>query len=308
MATHSSTAAAKLGLVADSDDPGLSDALWAMHLCSVGRIEEALGAVGQALKRNPGHFLLHIALGHTLIGARRFTEALEAFDRCSRIEPENVNHYFGRAHALIMMGRVNEAVSNYEKVLDIVEKKAPKHAQSALRIVLYSLSWLPNFDFGASNKRKYNDDMGTPDDLNQRARDLGLSFEQADKALERAAAEAARETTARAAAKPRPKWEHRKGADVDLSPPEFIAKHYAAEMAAGTLHRGLIGQEDKPLAVKLANWLRTHPMPENVDIPTLPEWNTRQLAKLEDREFERHARLYEVVKTRRRKLVEPAAA
>jgi hypothetical protein len=102
-------------------------------------------------------------------------------------------------------------------------------------------------------------------------------------------------------------WDNRQGADAKLTPPKFIAKHYAAEMAAGTLHRGMIGQEDKSLAVKLANWLRTHPMPEGVDIPTLPEWNTRQLAKLEDGEFERLARLHEVAKTRRRKLAVPAA-
>jgi hypothetical protein len=78
------------------------------------------------------------------------------------------------------------------------------------------------------------------------------------------------------AAKPRTRWEDRKGADAKLSPPEFIAKHYAAEMAAGTLHRGTIAQDDKPLAVKLASWLRSHPMPENINIPTKPEWITRQ--------------------------------
>jgi hypothetical protein len=81
-------------------------------------------------------------------------------------------------------------------------------------------------------------------------------------------------------ARPRPLWEDRKGEDAKLSPPEFIAKHYAAEMKAGTLHRGVIAQHDKALAAKLPSWLRTHKMPKNIDIPTLPEWNTRQLEKL----------------------------
>jgi tetratricopeptide (TPR) repeat protein len=96
------------------------------------------------------------------------------------------------------------------------------------------------------------------------------------KALEDLAAHAGRSTTQRATAKPRAKWENRTGADADLSPPEFTAKHYAAEMANGTLHRGVIAQEDKPLAVKLASWLRSKPMPEGIDIPTKPEWITRQ--------------------------------
>lgn len=115
-------------------------------------------------------------------------------------------------------------------------------------------------------------------------------------------AEAERSATTRAKAKPRPKWEDRKGADAKLSPPEFIAKHYATEMAAGTLHRGVIAQEDKALAVKLANWLRTHPMPGGIDIPTLPEWNTRQLAKPDARAV---LRLAAVARKRRERTTAP---
>jgi len=117
----------------------------------------------------------------------------------------------------------------------------------------------------------------TAHDLNALAGNLGYtSFEQAKIALERGAPTTAHEKPARVKAQPRALWEDRKGTDAKLSPPEFIAKHYAAEMAAGTLHRGVIAKEDKPLAVKLASWLRTHDMPEGVDIPTLPEWITRQ--------------------------------
>ena len=86
---------------------------------------------------------------------------------------------------------------------------------------------------------------------------------------------AASETTDRAIAALRLKWDTDREPDED--PAHFAARAYAAEMAAGTLHRGVIAQEDKPLAVKLASWLRSHPMPEDIDIPTLPEWNTRQI-------------------------------
>jgi hypothetical protein len=137
-------------------------------------------------------------------------------------------------------------------------------------------------------------------DLNARARDLGLSFEQGLKALQREAAAGARETTGRAKAEPRLKWE--KDALPDENPAAFAWRAYKAEAEAGTLHRGLVGREDKSLAVKLASWLRTHDMPEGIDIPTLPEWNTRQLAKLNGEAERDVLRLYEVAKKRKSKL------
>jgi hypothetical protein len=87
-----------------------------------------------------------------------------------------------------------------------------------------------------------------------------------------------REGTTHATATPRLKWDRDRLPDEN--PATFAWRAYAAEAKAGTLHRGVIGQEDKALAVKLSNWLRTHDMPEGIDIPTKPEWNERQLAKL----------------------------
>jgi tetratricopeptide (TPR) repeat protein len=90
-----------------------------------------------------------------------------------------------------------------------------------------------------------------------------------------------RETTSRSAtATPRLKW------DTDRLPDEnpatFAWRAYAAEAKAGTLHRGVIYSEDRELHRRLNSWLRSHPMPEGIDIPAKPEWNTRQLAKLGD--------------------------
>jgi hypothetical protein len=60
-------------------------------------------------------------------------------------------------------------------------------------------------------------------------------------------------------------------------PAQFAWRAYAPEAAAGTLHRGIIHGEDEPLYWKLIVWLRAHPMPKGIDIPTKPEWNTRQI-------------------------------
>ena len=159
-------------------------------------------------------------------------------------------------------------------------------------------------DFSSDENNSSHYDNGTMNDLNKVAYALGYtSFEQAKRVLERGAPNnrARGDNTPRTNPKPRALWDSRKGADAKLSPPEFIAKHYAAEMAAGTLHRGVIAQYDKPLAVKLANWLRTHPMPEGIDIPTLPEWNTRQLGKLKGEAERDVLRLYEVARKRKSK-------
>jgi tetratricopeptide (TPR) repeat protein len=124
------------------------------------------------------------------------------------------------------------------------------------------------------------------------------------KALADLAAGAAHETTARAKAKRRLKWE--KDARPGENPAEFAWRAYQAEAKAGELHRGLIGREDKLLRRDLNNWLRTHPMPEGIDIPTYPEWNTRRLAGTASppravRVLTEEGRLHEAARYRARK-------
>jgi hypothetical protein len=97
--------------------------------------------------------------------------------------------------------------------------------------------------------------------------------ERVERALEDLAANAARETTSRSAtATPRLQWERDRMADENPA-------HFAAR--AGYEHRGMIYSEDRELHRRLNSWLRSHDWPEGVRyVPTLPEWNTRQLVKL----------------------------
>jgi tetratricopeptide (TPR) repeat protein len=78
------------------------------------------------------------------------------------------------------------------------------------------------------------------------------------------------------------KWnEHNR---PDENPAAFAWRAYAVEAAAGTLHMGVIRQDDRrngtELADKLVSWLRSpanrKQVPEGFDIPTKPEWITRQ--------------------------------
>jgi hypothetical protein len=141
---------------------------------------------------------------------------------------------------------------------------------------------------------------------------FGLSIEDTISALEERREKLARETTGRATGEPRParlKWETDRRADED--PATFAWRAYAAEAKAGTLHRGVIYSEDRELHRRLNSWLRTYDMPEGIDIPTLPEWNARQVGNLSklreglrgDPKMQEVRRLEAVARRRRRALV-----
>ena len=132
--------------------------------------------------------------------------------------------------------------------------------------------------FGKDSQASYTGDFkgNAAVDLNADAAALGLPPEIAREALKKAAVDYARTITGRAKESPRLKWEtHRL---PDENPAAFAWRAYAAEAKAGTLHRGVIHAEDAELHRRLNSWLRSHPMPEGIDIPTKPEWNSRQIA------------------------------
>jgi len=104
-----------------------------------------------------------------------------------------------------------------------------------------------------------------------------------------------------------------KDSKPDENPAVFAWRAYAAEAKAETLHLGVIRQEDEPLAIKLYSWLRSPAnqkfIPEGFDIPTKPEWITRQLAKRDapltssaTYAATEEARLYSVAKRRAQRL------
>jgi hypothetical protein len=155
-------------------------------------------------------------------------------------------------------------------------------------------NFIVNDRLGESIARGYTDDiMGDAREyfaLAAKALEKGLSVAELDEAIEdKLAAKmgaTARETTGRATGEPRPLWPDDALPEERDNPAAFAWRAYAVEAAAGTLHLGVIRQEDEPLAVKLVSWLRSpanrKQVPEGFDIPTKPEWNTRRLAKLRD--------------------------
>ena len=131
--------------------------------------------------------------------------------------------------------------------------------------------------------------------------DHGLSLEEADKALATAAREKAAAARSvyyvQAKHTPRPQFRERTGDDLRLSPPDFIKTAYAPEIAAKTLHKGVIHRQDAGLYTDLHNWLRNpeNRIPGDLDLPTYKEWNTRRLTDAATKEA---TRLREVEKGR----------
>ncbi len=64
------------------------------------------------------------------------------------------------------------------------------------------------------------------------------------------------------------------------TPPDFIRRNYAQWLGKG-LTRADIRRLDKPLSTALDNWLRRNPMPDDLDLPTLKEQNSRWIDRIE---------------------------
>ena len=68
------------------------------------------------------------------------------------------------------------------------------------------------------------------------------------------------------------------------TPPDFIKRHYSEWLGNG-LTRADIRRLDKPLSTALDNWLRRNPMPDDFDLPTLKEQNSRWVERIEREGF-----------------------
>jgi tetratricopeptide (TPR) repeat protein len=242
-----------------------------------------------------------------LLQLGRFDEALAAADRAIELVPEHGWPQAIRSVGLLQLGRFDEALAAADRAI----KLSPDGGWEALYQSIRSnidpqyqdRETIENQPVVESDDTEYNISMDQAAILEAAAEILrgGFPAERVDRALEYLlAADAPRETTDRAAAEPRPKWET--DARPDEDPAHFVARAYAAEMAAGMLHRGIIRRDDPELHRRLNNWLRTHAMPEGIDIPTLPEWNTREL----ERRAERPRSGRRIVRTEEGKLYDAA--
>jgi tetratricopeptide (TPR) repeat protein len=93
----------------------------------VGRIEEAIGHLREALRLNPEHAEAHNNLGSALQMAGRSSEAIDHFRRAARLRPDDEQVHFNLANALRVVGREDEAVAEFRRAIAIAPDFADAH-------------------------------------------------------------------------------------------------------------------------------------------------------------------------------------
>ena len=84
------------------------------------RYQEAIQALERGLYINPKDHEAYGNLGVAFIGMKNYSMATQSLTACrSRSIPEFVNGYCNLARALLRMGKMQEAVSAYDRALEI---------------------------------------------------------------------------------------------------------------------------------------------------------------------------------------------
>ena len=75
-----------------------------------GQTDEAVAALGEAVRLNPHFIEAHYDLGIALMNLQRPEEAIGAWQRVTQLQPDHAEAYGQMARALRVVGRVDEAI------------------------------------------------------------------------------------------------------------------------------------------------------------------------------------------------------
>ncbi|MBF2028226.1 MAG: tetratricopeptide repeat protein [Oscillatoriales cyanobacterium C42_A2020_001] len=106
-------------------DPPLSDASaveWTNRgnqLYRLGRFEEALTALNQAIKLNPDLHAAWYERGNVLFALKRPTEALESYDRTILLKPDLYGVWRDRGVLLAVLGKYDAAFGSFDKATEL---------------------------------------------------------------------------------------------------------------------------------------------------------------------------------------------
>jgi len=93
----------------------------------LGRIEDAIGHLREALRLNPEHAEAHNNLGSALQLTGRPSEAIAHFRQAARIKPKDERVHFNLANALRDVGRDDEAIAEFRRAIAINPDSAEAH-------------------------------------------------------------------------------------------------------------------------------------------------------------------------------------
>ena len=99
---------------------------WAISLDRVGQRERAAEKWRDAEKASPESPIAPYGLGVSLAGARRFEEALECFERATRLKAEP-EHFIAWANALSELGQFDRAIEMAQRAIELDPDSAYAH-------------------------------------------------------------------------------------------------------------------------------------------------------------------------------------
>ena len=97
----------------------------------VERLDEAGALARQAVAIDAQCFACWMSLGQASLSGRRFDDAVDAFGRAQRLEPDDTDAARGQAKALLLAGRFDEAAAIYERLIDQFPEDGRLRVQAA---------------------------------------------------------------------------------------------------------------------------------------------------------------------------------
>jgi len=119
-------ASAEMMVRVDPDNASRRNFLAAGYL-QIGRIEEAIGHLREALRLNPEHAEAHNNLGQALQSAGSPTEAIVHFRQAVRLKPNDDRVHVNLANALNAVGRGDEAIPEFRRAIALDPDSAETH-------------------------------------------------------------------------------------------------------------------------------------------------------------------------------------
>lgn len=119
---------------------GVPDYLPALNILGLaasqlGRPDQGVAHIMQALRLQPANATLHANLGAVLSRADRPAQALLAFQTALRLQPQTLEFLQGIGDQLLALGDVDDAVQAYQELLAVRPKHYPAHANLAVALM-----------------------------------------------------------------------------------------------------------------------------------------------------------------------------
>jgi tetratricopeptide (TPR) repeat protein len=263
-----------------------------------GRFEDAAKCFEQAIELTPTLFPAYTSLALVRFGTGQIEGAIAALTQAVEVYKEGAELLRGQADIFVNAGNSDGAIERLRVAVSMGILLSEEASRLYNHLKLTRVAEIERGDYNTD--KQHGGTVGDETTILHAASELLSRIyprERVEKALGDLAAKTARETTGRATVQPRLKWESDR--TPGETPGDFIKRAYTGEIAAGTLHKGIIRSEDGKLYDALFNWLRDPAHKLEFDLPTKAEWNTRLIEERRDDPATREAvRLYTVARSR----------